>query len=125
MKLRRYVRHVSGQGKRWALKDSLLNDMADEHFEYWVAEAGQCKEYHLPRCEYRLCDPPEEWEDVTIEFCTESSGLVANKVRHGCAPSASIEIFGHNFRDHRLRKITVPIVNGLSGYAFIIERRKS
>lgn len=62
MEQKKYVQHISGQGEKWELS----RDLPDTN-EYQVhTKSGTRFPYHyLPRSEYRLCDPPEEWEDVT------------------------------------------------------------
>ena len=56
---KQWVQHVSGMGEKWEVKD-------DEDKSWWVTTLGQRHiAYRLPKSEYRLCEPPERWEDVT------------------------------------------------------------
>ena len=61
----KWVRHLSAHGKRWKVVEHFATQAA------WCvfSEPGSVEFYHyLPRSEYTLCDPPEEWEDVTAEY---------------------------------------------------------
>jgi hypothetical protein len=77
---------------------------------------------HLPVSEYRLCEPPERWEDVTRE-CTASQ----MQVYHG-------DLAVHPYASsYRLRKVQVIVcsnpekqlfpVNGPDQWAFLVERK--
>jgi hypothetical protein len=62
---KRYVRHVSCQGKKW----EVLGE--DEHA--WRVYAADVF-FYFPRSEYELCEPPEVWKDVTAECTVENDG---------------------------------------------------
>lgn len=61
MNTKRWVQHMSGQGEKW--------EVHDEGNDNWVVipknKPSFC--HRLPKSEYRLCDPPEEWRNVTRE----------------------------------------------------------
>ena len=51
-----YVRHISGQGKSYKVIPDTLNN-------FWIVGAHPI--LYLPKDEYVVCEPPEQWEDVT------------------------------------------------------------
>lgn len=67
MNEKRWVQHISGQGEKWEVDSS--RTYADDT-DYCVRSKLQntrSKLHWLPKSEYRLCDPPEVWRDVTGE----------------------------------------------------------
>lgn len=64
-----WVQHISGQGEKWPVESEdsygYQVDKGDKRCGFGVA-------YDLPKSEYRLCDPPERWVDVT-EGCEVSN----------------------------------------------------
>jgi hypothetical protein len=65
--------------------------------------------HNLPKAEYVLVDPPEQWEDVTVTY-------EANDLRLLTYAGAD-----YSMADYRITKI-----DGLhNGPAFIVERKKS
>lgn len=82
MKDRQWVQHVSGKGEKWELTDDgrLCNE--DPTHPCWVVwrEGERTNIYMLPKSEYRLCDPPEVWVDVT-EDC-KVSPLAGSELSH-------------------------------------------
>jgi hypothetical protein len=103
--MKQYVQHISGQGKKW--------EVHTEYPDYWLVYTGLdhpvCFVY--PKSEYRLCEPPEEWEDVTDEYTVNGGRVISyNGEGYQCIRSSD-----------RIRKI-----NHLhNGPCFIIERKKS
>lgn len=77
----RYVQHVSGQGEKWKLWDQ---QHAGPGFCYWKVHSLQDYDSHttLPKSEYRLCEPPERWVDVT-GWCTVLSNTEDDVVHDG------------------------------------------
>lgn len=63
MDKKQYVQHISGQGEKWALCE--IEQQSD--WPSWVAPHTEKKGglLYLPKSEYVLCDPPEQWVDVT------------------------------------------------------------
>ena len=99
MNTKRYVQHISGQGEKW----EVLSDNC--HETEWRVKARTHEFYHdIPKSEYRLCESPEEWEDVSGSY---EADQVPYDVLH--------------YNDLRLRKID----HLHNGPAFIVERRKS
>lgn len=102
--MKQYVQHISGQGEKWRVTTG------GEFETCWNAISSSGQVFNLPKSEYRLCDPPEEWEDVTNEYVT--NGLV---ISNNLMYFQSIPI------TDRIRKI-----NHLhNGPCFIVERKKS
>lgn len=66
MKEKRWVQHISGQGEKWELDgDGEIDGYA------WGVEKevnGKRQTYFLPKSEYRLCDPPEVWNDIGTRY---------------------------------------------------------
>lgn len=53
-----WVEHISGMGEKWPV--------SNEWTHRWEARKNDVTTL-LPKSEYRLCDPPEVWNDVTEE----------------------------------------------------------
>lgn len=63
MNKKQWVQHISGQGEKW------LVVYGGDPIDWMVlckATDGE-RNRALPKSEYRLCDPPEVWRDVTGE----------------------------------------------------------
>lgn len=98
---KRYVQHKSGEGEKW--------EVTAEYASCWSSVQNQSQAYFLPKSEYILADPPEEYEDIT-EHCTVH-------------PTGRLFVSGRflDVGEERLRKI-----DGLHhGPAFIVERKKT
>lgn len=99
----RWVQHISGQGEKYEV---------ERCYEYWeVSDNRQDSWYlRLPLKEYILCDPPEEWEDVTSQVYTHESVLGLMKTLN-----------------HRLRRVRCAKATGFDNpdWAFIVERKRS
>ena len=59
---KQWVQHVSGHGEKW----EVLCDSVKGVWEVAPQEGTFTKPW-LPKSEFRLCDPPEQWVDVTSE----------------------------------------------------------
>ncbi len=115
-----YVQHISGQGEKF-----LITDYPDPIYPteaYWRVVEGALT-YWLPRGEYRLCEPPEQWVDVT-EQC------VTGTIYQGIAIGTQ-QITGSPASGYRLRKIRIWIDGTELGqavkvqqWAFIVERKE-
>lgn len=65
--MKQYVQHISGQGEKW--------EVYNENGEVYMCESARSTQgVYLPKSEYRLCDPPEVWRDVTSECRVEVIG---------------------------------------------------
>lgn len=122
MNEKKWVQHISGQGEKWEVWKEV-----DLFWNVYQKLIGGPTLY-FPKSEYRPCDPPEEWEDVTEECEGESVTNDRVRIMHN----------GENIlrqaQEHRIRKVQVnfPAVGhaptgtpARCGWAFIIERRKS
>ena len=58
----RWVQHIlNKEGEKWAV----LGELPVQ----WIVQQGEGMiPSILPKLEYRLCDPPEQWEDVTDSY---------------------------------------------------------
>lgn len=63
-----WVQHISGQGEKWEVC-SLSTDV-----DWAVSGKRVGTVHHLPKSEYRICDPPEEWRDVTGDVTIQKRG---------------------------------------------------
>ncbi len=87
-------------GKKWKV-------LVEYHKEWRVEMEDQWM--YLPKLEYCLCSPPEQWEDVTVTY-------EANDLRLLTYSGAD-----YSKADYRITKI-----DGLhNGPAFIVERKRS
>lgn len=111
---KQWVQHISGQGEKWEVRDGVKAENT-----WCVAAKNEHDGYHwLPKSEYRLCDPPEVWRDVTEEC--EVNGL--GEILHG----DSLTLPGHGYRrrkvqletPHKCGKTLASIV-----WAFIVEQK--
>jgi hypothetical protein len=108
---KKWVQHISGQGEKW----EVVQDYPTT--SQWGVKVGKgfAAYYHwLPKSEYRLCEPPEVWVDVTDQCVITESGLVRLDHENGTHTYAS------STSGYRFRKIVIP-----EGYAFIVERKQS
>lgn len=104
MEKTKWVEHISGQGKKW--------EVYEEHFNAWgifLLKPG-VTDYRLPKSEYRLCDPPEQWEKVEVGIRGSHSGILYLKDAPHLLNFATL---GEGFRW------------AYSGDGVIVERRKS
>lgn len=102
----RWVQHKSGQGEKW--------EVAKEHLASYSVHRRSCRVdlLILPKEEYVLCEPGEEWEDVTAD-CFDRDGFIYHNHNFGTKWCYS----EHGFR---IRKI-----DGMhNGPAFVVERKK-
>ena len=99
-----YVRHISGQGKMYKVEA--------DHIKSWLVH-----ELRLPKEAYVVCEPPEQWEDVTSQCDVEGHRICLRRDdRYDYIDSAKM-LWGIAYR---LRK--VPIKDS-SYWAFIVERQ--
>jgi hypothetical protein len=111
---KRYVIHISGQGEKWEV-------LRDNSIGYVVNCGGHHSACTLPKSEYRLCESPERWVDVTADcaFIPDST-----------AAEFCLEVQGkESFTGYRLRKVQVygspnDARRDDPQWAFIIEKRE-
>lgn len=120
---KQWVQHKSGQGEKWEVQNF------EHHYPHlWRAtdhqdrgnDADSC--VWLPKTEYILCDPPEEWEVVAVtvecEWTDSNLGEFYIKMSGGARMECKEDL--HQRGNYRVRK-----VDGLHhGPAFIVERKK-
>ena len=115
----RWVQHVSGQGEK-------LKIYGRSDFAWCVSRAGGIDQalYYLPLSEYRLCDPPEAWKDVTaaVQYAEDKFGI--GRFSNG---DESIHTAMSCSTKYRFRKVLLAgsLDNLIGRYAFIVERRES
>jgi hypothetical protein len=63
-----WVQHISGQGQKWLLYDTLQYD----HRQAWRIASDVI--HFLPISEYHLCEPPEQWVDVSEQMSVSMDG---------------------------------------------------
>jgi len=54
----RWVQHISGQGAKYELTDSMWNRADNSSWETRNNTSNNLSWFHLPRSEYRECPPP-------------------------------------------------------------------
>ena len=118
--MRQWVQHISGQGEKWVIRD-IEGSFPDEWCVWAKSAEVKSKIHWLPKSEYRLCDPPEEWEDVTEHVIFDQSepfGMGRLLMPDGGVLDRS---------NGRLRKVRCGKTAGVNNpdWAFIVERRKS
>lgn len=81
---KQYVQHISGQGEKWALHHDYTQANSHPEATAYVVENKTLgyTERRLPRCEYRLCEPPVVWKDVTEECEIDEDGVICHRGGH-------------------------------------------
>lgn len=115
----RWVQHISGQGEKW--------EVLSEYPHGWKVPVpsglAMGHETWLPKSEYRLCDPPEVWEDVTERLVLTEDGTEASEQQEKVWAIQCLS------QKYRLRKVLL-FEDGSSSdtrpgqWAFIVERKK-
>lgn len=114
MNEKQWVQHISGQGEKWEyLKDTPFD-------EFCVYSKKRTTQHYLPKSEYRFCDPPETWLDVTSECRTDNYGAILHEGR-------STQEFPYRRRKVQFAELSVGNETKLTGarWAFIIEKKES
>ena len=115
-----WVQHMSGQGEKWEVDCCLSNAVWRVH----TRDTTITVFHYLPVSEYILCDPPEQWQDVTESLTMEETmwGLPRLKYPDGAVADNT----NHRFRKVEINLVGPGILNGCQkGWAFIVEKRKS
>jgi len=113
------VQHISGVGEKWEMVDDDYNTSTRN--KDWSVMAHEIGDRHyLPRSEYRLCDPPERWVNVTGDCRLMDGNRFQCCIVHNDIPIAT----GIGYR---LRKVEVNFIDGGNplGWAFIVEKKRS
>lgn len=125
-----WVQHISGQGEKWEVSSLRLTVDGDPTVQ-WLVKDPVHKGYlhYLPRSEYRLCDPPEQWEDVTDRCSAECWAFDPDNPQADHYNAWLIADRGYTIRSggYRLRKVRCGKALGINNpdWAFIVERRKT
>ena len=106
----RWVQHISRQGQKWKLTCEGPSDSA-----CWYVGP-----YALPKSEYRLCEPPERWVDVTAHCFYQGNTLMEGPEEGGHKWILSVE--GIHSGGYRLRKIDCDTAD--KKWAFIVEKKE-
>ncbi len=109
MSERKWVQHISQQGDKWEINEAVAT-LNDDWCVWRQDKSRLC--YYLPKSEYSLCQPPERWEDVTME-CEVIDGAIIYKGESVCC-----------YENYRFRKL-----DGYKGCihvesAFLVEKRQ-
>ena len=70
MNERKWVQHVSGVGEKWRVSEEesptwMKSSCRPSNMEWLVCDKMYGVPSHLlPKSEYRLCEPPEQWEPI-------------------------------------------------------------
>ena len=108
----KWVQHQSGQGEKWEVLEA-------QSLTSWCVRANPGYHY-LPKSEYGLCDPPEQWEDVTEECDWMNSGSACTATIYHLGLCLTAE------RGYRFRKVLLEHgPTATQKWAFIVERRKA
>jgi len=77
---KKWVQHISGQGEKWELKEGPYNSGLNTAWQvYPYVRSGEEESYHyLPKSEYLICEPPEQWVDVTEECEVDACNGIAH-----------------------------------------------
>ena len=123
----RWVQHISGQGEKWEVATDAR--LAGEDHELWIVykHPGTERTYYLPKSEYVLCAPPEQWVDVT-EVCEtdEYSNTVGDFFSIIYTPTGANVLSKRN-PGYRIRKVQrckqAPSL--LPVWVFLIEKKET
>lgn len=123
---KQYVQHISGVGEKWEL-DGKRSDEYESGID-WCVKAKNEGLHFLPKSEYRLCDPPERWVDVTKDCRVDE---YANRVGeflsilHGNKPLTDAFNVMSKDNGYRIRKVQFPSNENVNCkiWAFIIEQK--
>jgi hypothetical protein len=123
----RYVQHVSGQGEKWQVASEKC-DPSNELFWTVTFPFPQSHYLRLPKSEYRLCEPPERWMDVTDECEAMEKDGVGDQatIRH----NRDVVVYTSPGSPYRLRKVLLwkTLASGCLApeqcWAFLVEKRE-
>ena len=121
MSAERWVQHMSGKGEKWLLISGPLitrtPTILDDEWAVCKDNRNTAKGYLiLPKSEYRLCEPPEVWVDVTAECEVGVHGAIF----HNGRPTVGHE--GYRRRKAQLYKQAPSL---LPVWAFIVEKKRT
>lgn len=122
------MQHKSGQGEKWLLWECPRNHGTID--TWYVVRDGQ-DDLYLPKSEYVLCEPSEQWRDVTFECeFREMRQEVMHCANGGVVPITNT-LHGYRFRkvqliSKHLSREDLPILLGACNLemcnAFLVEK---
>lgn len=125
---KQYVQHISSTGPKFPVlneRPSWLKDGRGVSEHEWLVQG--ISQHLLPKSEYVLCDPPEQWIDVTNECRIKGNGEIW--LQCGVGETNVTYFSNHNdkTRIYRLRKVRVDVkhdkmVMVKDAEAFIVEK---
>lgn len=120
MSATQWVQHISGQGEKWEVRDGVTAS-----HQWCVKTHGEIGYHWLPKFEYHLCDPPEEWVDVTGE-CIANNKCALSLHHRGRVCTSGGEMFPWIYR---LRKVALgDLIDNACSHSkpvFIVEKKVS
>jgi len=106
---KKWVQHISGQGEKWVVHE-------DKGAVWYVFPKCLTQgNAVLPKSEYLLCSPPEQWVDVTAECKVDTLENQCSLVRN----SESVTTWG----GYRFRKINAKEHSVAHNMYFIVEKK--
>ncbi len=108
MNKKQWVQHISGVGEKW--------EVLTEEQRHWRTKDGDIFMW-LPKSEYRLCEPPEVWRDVTEE-CVVIGGVILS--HQGADVNAA-----DGYRLCKVRVYPYRQPTEITTWAFIVEQKVS
>ena len=117
-----WVQHKSGQGEKWEVVD--MRGMGQPDIWETVRKCPIGGAYWLPTSEFVLCDPPEQWVDVTGDcdvpvFQKPYPGYA--QVWHGV--NLLFGVGDELVSGYRIRKVRVDLSVPSPTWAIIIEKK--
>lgn len=123
MKDKRWVQHISGQGNKWEVNDNVRCDGTWGVYAGPADRHGHRELFYLPASEYRLCEPPVEWRDITEQVEPRYDSFVGPGTHWNLSVKMPVDNGGYMFRLRKVHLETVPPEE--SGAYFIVERKVS
>ncbi len=106
-----YVQHISRQGEKWLLREGPA--CAD----VWVVEHPIHGHLTLPATEYQLCEPLEDWADITAE-CTASQMQLYHD-------DLAVHVYAPTYRLRKIQFFNPTVKEAKLMYGFIVEQCKT
>jgi hypothetical protein len=105
-----WVQHISGQGEKWPVTTT-----DDYGYQVDKKDGKRADFYDLPKSEYCLCEPPEQWVDVTQD-CSVKDFPEYSQLMHGHQP---VKVQNGQYR---FRKVQICEKSTSLQWVFIVER---
>ncbi len=124
--LSQWVCHISGQGKKWKVIAARYAGANTWMAKNEDVENDNVDLLYLPKSEYSICEPPEQWRDITHECLAEKTcGTPYSQVLED-----KQHVIAHIESGYRLKKVTLQIVEAhtldrIKQTAFLIEKKET